>query len=130
MSGFARRTRTPGRAWTACLLTLSFLSLMPCSTSYASATLNASGDVVMSVEDARLLLGEVKGLRAERDALREALASERADVDRLIENTQALMRAMEDERKLWQEKVAEERRNGMKNGLIMLLVGLVAGATF
>lgn len=100
---------------------------MPCSTSYASATLNESGDVVMSVEDARLLLGEVKGLRAERDALREALASERADVDRLIENTQALMRAMEDERKSWQEKVAEERRNARKNGLIMLLVGLVAG---
>ena len=127
MSGFARRTRTPGRAWTACLLTLSFLSLMPCSTSYASATLNASGDVVMSVEDARLLLAEVRGLRAENLALKEALASERADVDRLIEQTQRLMDAMEAERKAWEERLTEEKRNARKNAVIMLLVGAIAG---
>lgn len=84
----------------------------------------------MSVEDARLLLGEVKGLRAERDALREALASERADVDRLIENTDRLILAMEAERTAWQEKLAEEKKNSRKNALIMLLVGAIAGATF
>jgi hypothetical protein len=55
----------------------------------------------MSVEDARLLLAEVRGLRAENLALKEALASERADVDRLIEQTQKLMDAMEAERKAW-----------------------------
>jgi hypothetical protein len=108
-------------------LILLCLSLTFCSTSYASATLNASGDVVMSVEDARLLLAEVRGLRAENLALKEALASERADVDRLIEQTQKLMDAMEAERTAWKEKLAEEKKNGKKNAVIMLLVGLVAG---
>ena len=130
MSGFARRTRTPGRAWTACLLTLLSLSLMPCSTSYAEARLIGNDEIVMSVEDARLLLGEVKGLRAQNEALRDALASERQDVDRLIENTDRLILAMEAERTAWQEKLAEEKKNSRKNALIMLLVGAIAGATF
>lgn len=108
-------------------LMLSLWSLTFCSTSYASATLNASGDVVMPVEDARLLLAEVRGLRAENLALKEALASERADVDRLIEQTQKLMDAMEAERKAWQEKLAEEKKNARKNMLIMLLGGVIAG---
>ncbi len=111
-------------------LILLCLSLTFCSTSYASATLNASGDVVMSVEDARLLLAEVRGLRAENLALKEALASERADVDRLIEQTQKLMDAMEAERKAWAEKLSEEKKAQRKNLVITLLVGLVAGATF
>ena len=111
-------------------LILLCLSLTFCSTSYASATLNASGDVVMSVEDARLLLAEVRGLRAENLALKEELASERADVDRLIEQTQKLMDAMEAERKAWAEKLSEEKKAQRKNLVITLLVGLVAGATF
>ena len=81
----------------------------------------------MSVEDARLLLAEVRGLRAENLALKEALASERADVDRLIEQTDKLIQAMEAERTAWKEKLAEEKKNGKKNAVIMLLVGLVAG---
>jgi len=84
----------------------------------------------MSVEDARLLLAEVRGLRAENLALKEALASERADVDRLIEQTQKLMDAMEAERKAWAEKLSEEKKAQRKNLVITLLVGLVAGATF
>ena len=112
------------------LLMLSLLALTFCSTSYASATLNASGDVVMSVEDARLLLAEVRGLRAENLALKEALASERADVDRLIEGIDKLTQAMEAERKAWAEKLSEEKKAQRKNLVITLLVGLVAGATF
>lgn len=81
----------------------------------------------MEVEDARLLLAEVKALRAENEALRQALQSERADVDALIEQTNKLMVALQEERTAWQEKVEAEKRNGMKNGLIMLIVGLVAG---
>ena len=84
----------------------------------------------MPVEDARLLLAEVRGLRAENLALKEALASERADVDRLIEQTQKLMDAMEAERKAWAEKLSEEKKAQRKNLVITLLVGLVAGATF
>lgn len=84
----------------------------------------------MPLEDAQLLLAEVKALRAENTALKEALASERADVDRLIENTNKLMEAMEVERKAWQEKVKAEKRNGMKNMVITLLGGVIAGAIF
>ena len=111
-------------------LILLCLSLTCCSPSYGEARLDINGDVVMPVEDARLLLAEVRGLRAENLALKEALASERADVDRLIEQTQKLMDAMEAERKAWQEKLAEEKRNARKNMLIMLLGGVIAGATF
>ena len=81
----------------------------------------------MEVEDARLLLAEVKALRAENEALRSALQSERADVDALIEQTNKLMVALQEERTAWQEKLAEEKRNARKNALIMLLVGLAAG---
>ena len=81
----------------------------------------------MPVEDAQLLLAEVKGLRAENLALKEALASERADVDRLIEQTDKLIQAMEAERTAWKEKLAEEKKNGKRNGLIMLLGGVIAG---
>ena len=110
-----------------CLLTLLSLSLMPCSTSYAEARLIGNDEIVMSVEDARLLLGEVKGLRAQNEALRDALASERQDVDRLIENTNALIQAMEAERKTWQDRLDAEKRRSRRNGLTMLLVGLVVG---
>ena len=81
----------------------------------------------MSVEDARLLLAEVRGLRAENLALKEALASERADVDRLIEGIDKLTQAMEAERKAWAEKLSEEKKAQRKNLVITLLVGLVAG---
>jgi hypothetical protein len=63
-------------------------------------------------------------------ALKEALASERADVDRLIEQTQKLMDAMEAERKAWAEKLSEAKKAQRKNLVITLLVSLVAGATF
>lgn len=110
------------------LLMLSLWSLTFCSTSYGEALLNRdTGKVEMEVEDARLLLAEVKALRAENEALRQALQSERADVDALIEQTNKLMVALQEERTAWQEKVEAEKRNGMKNGLIMLIVGLVAG---
>ena len=81
----------------------------------------------MSVEDARLLLAEVRALQAENLALKEALEKERQDVDRLIENTDRLILAMEAERRAWQEKLAEEKKNARKNALIMLLVGAIAG---
>lgn len=110
-----------------CLLTLLSLSLMPCSTSYAEARLDSNNEVVMPVEDAQLLLAEVKGLRAENLALKEALASERADVDRLIEQTDKLIQAMEAERKTWQDRLDAEKRRSRRNGLTMLLVGLVVG---
>lgn len=111
-------------------LILLCLSLTCCSPSYGEARLDLNGDVFMPVEDARLLLAEVRGLRAENLALKEALASERADVDRLIEQTQKLMDAMEAERKAWAEKLSEEKKAQRKNLVITLLVGLVAGATF
>ena len=111
-------------------LTLLCLSLTCCSPSYGEAKLTLDGKVEMEVEDARLLLAEVKALRAENEALRQALQSERADVDALIEQTNKLMQAMEAERTAWQERLAEEKRNGMKNGLIMLIVGAIAGVTF
>ena len=81
----------------------------------------------MPVEDAQLLLAEVQALRAENLALKDALAKERADVDRLIQQTQKLMDALQEEREAWQEKVEAEKRNSRKNGLIMLLVGAIAG---
>ena len=81
----------------------------------------------MPVEDAQLLLAEVQALRAENLALKDALAKERADVDRLIQQTQKLMDALQEEREAWQEKVEAEKRNSRKNGLIMLIVGLAAG---
>lgn len=117
-----------GRLCAICLLMPLLLSSMLCSMSCAAARLSPDGEVVMPVEDARLLLGEIRGLRAERDALQEALRSERTDVDRLIQQTQELIAAMEDERKAWQERLQEERRNARKNGLILLLVGLAAGS--
>jgi FtsZ-binding cell division protein ZapB len=110
-----------------CLLTLWLLSSTFCSTSFAEARLTPDGEVAMSVEDARLLLGEVKALRAQNEALRDALASERQDVDRLIENTNALIQAMEAERKTWQDRLDAEKRRSRRNGLTMLLVGLVVG---
>ena len=101
---------------------------MPCLPSYGEALLNRdTGKVEMEVEDARLLLAEVQALRAENEALRQALQSERADVDALIEQTNKLMTALQEERTAWQEKLAEEKKNSRKNALIMLLVGLVVG---
>lgn len=82
----------------------------------------------MSVEDARLLLAEVRALQAENLALKEALASERADVDALIEQTNKLMVALQEERTAWQERVNEEKRNARKNLVITLLVGVIGGA--
>ena len=123
-----RLTRTPRLKWMLLVLTLLLLTLTCCSTSYAEALLNRdTGKVEMEVEDARLLLAKVKALRAENEALRSALQSERADVDALIEQTNKLMVALQEERTAWQEKLAEEKRNSRKNALIMLLVGLAAG---
>jgi FtsZ-binding cell division protein ZapB len=81
----------------------------------------------MSVEDARLLLAEVRALQAENLALKDALVKERADVDKLIEGINQLTQAMEAERTAWQEKLAEEKKNSRKNALIMLLGGLIVG---
>ena len=113
--------------WLIFPLMLLCLSLTFCSTSYAEARLDSNGEVVLSVEDARLLLAEVRALQAENLALKEALEKERQDVDRLIENTDRLILAMEAERRAWQEKLAEEKKNARKNALIMLLVGAIAG---
>ena len=84
----------------------------------------------MEVEDARLLLAEVQALRAENEALRQAIQSERADVDALIEQTNKLMVALQEERTAWQEKLSEEKKNARKNMLIMLLVGAIGGVMF
>ena len=105
-------------------------SLTFCSTSYASASLNESGDVVMTVEDARLLLGEVKALRAENTALHEALTVERGDTDRLIAQIDDLNEAFQEERQAWKEAVKHERKKSWQNGLTMLVVGLAVGAIF
>ena len=111
-------------------LTLLLLSLTLCSTSYAGASLNESGDVVMTVEDARLLLGEVRALRAENTALHEALTVERGDTDRLIAQIDDLNEAFQEERQAWKEAVKHERKKSWQNGLTMLVVGLAVGAIF
>ena len=129
-NGYGMRASRPARMWAICLLMPLLMGLTLCSRSYAEARLTPEGEIVLSVEDARLLLGEVRGLQAENSALREALASEREDVDRLIAQTEKLMESMEAERKAWQERLAEERRNARKNGLIMFLVGAIAGGMF
>ena len=113
-------------------LTLMLLcaSLTLCSTSYASASLNESGDVVMTVEDARLLLGEVRALRAENMALHEALTVERGDTDRLIADIAELNEAFAEERESWRDAVKYEKRKTWQNGLTMLFVGLAVGVIF
>ena len=111
-------------------LTLLCASLIFCSTSYAEAVLNESGDVVMTVEDARLLLGEVRALRAENTALHEALSVERGDTDRLITQIDDLNEAFQEERQAWKEAVKHERKKSWQNGLTMLVVGLAVGAIF
>ena len=111
-------------------LTLLLLSLTLCSTSYAGASLNESGDVVMTVEDARLLLGEVRALRAENTALHEALTVERGDTDRLIQDIAELNQAFAEERESWRDAVGHERKKSWQNGLTMLVVGLAVGAIF
>ena len=113
-----------------CLLTLLLLSLTLCSTSYAEAVLNESGDVVMTVEDARLLLGEVRALRAENMALHEALTVELGDTDRLIQDIAELNQAFAEERESWRDAVGHERKKSWQNGLTMLVVGLAVGAIF
>jgi hypothetical protein len=109
---------------------LLLLSLTLCSTSYAGASLNESGDVVMTVEDARLLLGEVRALRAENTALHEALTVERGDTDRLIAQIDDLNEVFQEERESWKEAVKHERKKSWRNGLTMLVVGLAVGAIF
>ena len=111
-------------------LTLLCASLIFCSTSYAGASLNESGDVVMTVEDARLLLGEVRALRAENTALHEALTVERGDTDRLIQDIAELNQAFAEERESWRDAVGHERKKSWQNGLTMLVVGLAVGAIF
>jgi len=130
MNVLRRWLRKRGILCLALTLTLSLLSLTFCSTSYASASLNESGDVVMTVEDARLLLGEVRALRAENMALHEALTVERGDTDRLIQDIEQLNQAFQEERESWQNAVKHERKKSWQNGLTMLVVGLAVGAIF
>ena len=111
-------------------LTLLCASLTFCSTSYASASLNESGDVVMTVEDARLLRGEVRALRAENMALHEALTVELGDTDRLIQDIAELNQAFAEERESWRDAVGHERKKSWQNGLTMLVLGLAVGAIF
>ena len=111
-------------------LTLLCTSLIVCSTSYAEAVLNEDGNVVITVEDARLLLGEVRALRAENTALHEALTVERGDTDRLIAQIDDLNEAFQEERESWKEAVKHERKKSWQNGLTMLVVGLAVGAIF
>lgn len=111
-------------------LTLLCVSLTLCSTSYAEAVLNEDGNVVITVEDARLLLGEVRALRAENTALHEALTVERGDTDRLIAQIDDLNEAFQEERESWKEAVKHERKKSWQNGLTMLVVGLAVGAIF
>ena len=84
----------------------------------------------MTVEDARLLLGEVRALRAENTALHEALTVERGDTDRLIAQIDDLNEAFQEERESWKEAVKHERKKSWQNGLTMLVVGLAVGAIF
>jgi len=130
MNVLRRWLRKRGILCLALTLTLLLLSLTLCSTSYASASLNESGDVVMTVEDARLLLGEVRALRAENMALHEALTVERGDTDRLIQDIEQLNQAFQEERESWQNAVKHERKKSWQNGLTMLVVGLAVGAIF
>jgi hypothetical protein len=130
MNALRRWLRKRGILCLALTLTLSLLSLTFCSRSYASASLNESGDVVMTVEDARLLLGEVRALRAENTALHEALTVERGDTDRLIADIAELNEAFQEERESWRDAVKHERKKSWQNGLTMLVVGLAVGAIF
>lgn len=84
----------------------------------------------MTVEDTRLLLGEVRALRAENMALHEALTVARGDTDRLIAQIDDLNKAFQEERESWKEAVKHERKKSWQNGLTMLVVGLAVGAIF
>ena len=130
MSILKRWLRKRGILCLALTLTLLCASLICSSTSYASASLSESGDVVMTVEDARLLLGEVRALRAENTALHEALTVERGDTGRLIADIAELNEAFQEERESWRDAVQYERKKSWQNGLTMLFVGLAVGAIF
>ena len=130
MNVLRRWLRKRGILCLALTLTLLLLSLICSSTSYAEAVLNEDGNVVISVEDARLLLGEVRALRAENTALHEALTVERGDTDRLIQDIAELNQAFAEERESWRDAVKHERKKSWQNGLTMLVVGLAVGAIF
>ena len=130
MNALRRWLRKRGILCLALTLTLLLLSLTFCSRSYAEAVLNEDGNVVISVEDARLLLGEVRALRAENTALHEALTVERGDTDRLIQDIAELNQAFAEERESWRNAVKHERKKSWQNGLTMLVLGLAVGAIF
>ena len=95
-----------------------------------SSVLTVSPDgktVTMLVEDLKLLWAEHKAVTAERDALREALSTERSGADRLVETStrlEALTLQLNEELK----KERARRKVLGNERWLFLLGGIVLGA--
>ena len=128
------------RVW---LIGLSLLLSTTCwwSCAHAEARLLPDGQVQMTVPDARLILGEVRGLRAENSALRVSLEDERGRYDALAGQLQQVVADLDQERqarealaKLQEEQVVslqgqirEERAAGWRRSVLALVLGAGIG---
>lgn len=128
------------RAW---LIGLSLLLSTTCwwSCAHAEARLLPDGQVQMTVRDARLILGEVRGLRAENSALRVSLEDERgrydalagqlqqvvADLDQERQAREVLAKLQEEQIAILQKQIQEERTVGWKRSILTLALGAGIG---
>ena len=143
MRRFGRPGRERGlkrRGWLM-LLSLMLSTLCWWSCAHAEARLLPDGQVWMTVPDARLILGEVRGLQAENSALRVSLEDERGRYDALAGQLQQVVAGLDQERqarealaKLQQEQVAalqgqirEERAAGWRRSVLALVLGAGIG---
>ena len=95
----------------------------------------------MTVRDARLILGEVRGLRAENSALRVSLEDERgrydalagqlqqvvADLDQERQAREVLAKLQEEQIAILQKQIQEERTVGWKRSILTLALGAGIG---
>ena len=121
--------------WTCC-----WLSCAP-PPAIAAARLTEAGRVEMTPDDARLLLGEIRGLRAERAALSASLTDERGRTDTLAAQVEEIARALGDERaaredleralngqvEALRQQVRDERSSGWRRSLLALVLGAGIG---
>lgn len=110
-----------------CLLTC-WLWLMNSTPSFASVQVTSSDRLEMSADDGRVLLGTIRVLRAERDALIEGVARERAETDALVAKMDEVLRSIDEERVQWRARVKAAKGEGFWSGVVTAL--LVGGGIF
>jgi rubrerythrin len=69
----------------------------------------ATGNIVMSPEDFRVLMTDLSVAEAERDALKLVLENERKAVDMYVEEVEALRNSLSSERTAWKASVEEQK---------------------